>query len=269
MRSYVSYRNTCSAPLESVSRQNIHVAKLPSLQFASIIRTQYTVSLYASRSAIVCHQIGNRVKTRKDRWRQVLLWKRKGMPKTNIKLHSKQQAHSVVLLSQLRSANICNKIRNRSKTRQVTCRQNAPLESVSSRDLGVGAAIAKKLNESFSTNTRPNTLKLGGWRLHTCCSNVSKLGRNRIRMGEVDFAPHGPCPMGQLPHAFMDSFSRTAGPNGLKLSQSTLHICPQNVFEFERDRIRTAEVDFCGPCLMPHAMGQLPHAFSESISSNT
>jgi uncharacterized protein YeaC (DUF1315 family) len=73
--------------------------------------------------------------------------------------------------------------------------------------------------------------------------------------------------MGQLPHAFSESISTTTRPNCLKLSQSTLHICPQNVSKFQSDPSRIDEVDFA--CPMAWGMGQLPHAFSESISTTT
>jgi hypothetical protein len=73
--------------------------------------------------------------------------------------------------------------------------------------------------------------------------------------------------MGQLPHAFSESISTTTRPNCLKLSQSSLHICPQNVSKFQSDPSRIDEVDFA--CPMAWGMGQLPHAFSESISTTT
>jgi hypothetical protein len=73
--------------------------------------------------------------------------------------------------------------------------------------------------------------------------------------------------MGQLPHAFSESISTTTRPNCLKLSQSSLHICPQNVSKFQSDPSRIDEVDFA--CPMAWGMGHLPHAFIESFSTTT
>jgi uncharacterized protein YeaC (DUF1315 family) len=122
-------------------------------------------------------------------------------------------------------------------------------------------------SESISTTTRPNCLKLSQSSLHICPQNVSKFQSDPSRTAEVHFA----CPMawgmGQLPHAFSESFSTTTWPNAPKLSQCDPHICPQVLLEFEVNRSRTAEVHF--RCPISWGMGQLPHAFMESISRTT
>jgi hypothetical protein len=58
--------------------------------------------------------------------------------------------------------------------------------------------------------------------------------------------------MGQLPHAFIDSISRTARPFSLRLSGESLHVCPQIVLEFGVHRDRTERV-----CFLPHGHGEI------------
>jgi hypothetical protein len=109
------YSYKCSAPLESVSRKNTNCAKLPSLQFASIVPTHYTVSLYALTSAIVCNQIENRVKTHRGRWRQVFAVGNKGHARNihQVALHTASAQRGPIVPNE-----ICNSLSSNSQSDQ-------------------------------------------------------------------------------------------------------------------------------------------------------